>query len=99
MLRSNICDYNDAYILVRGDTTILGHNFTQTAFRNFASFCKFITKTDRTTIVDAEDLDLVMRMYNLLESKSNYSDTTGNLYFILKMKQLILILILLMVML
>ena len=33
------------------------------------------------TIDDAEDLDLVMSMYNLIEYSSNYSETTGSLWF------------------
>ena len=34
VLKSNLCDYNDAYILVRGDITIIGHQATQIAFKN-----------------------------------------------------------------
>ena len=37
--------------------------------------------SDETTIDDAEDFDLVMLMYNLLEYSSNRSDTTGSLWF------------------
>ena len=44
-------------------------------------FIKNITKIDGTTIDDAEDLDLAMLVYNLLEYNSNYSDTTGSLWF------------------
>ena len=40
-----------------------------------------ITKSDGTTIDDAEDLDLAMQMYNLLEYSSSYSDTTGSFWF------------------
>ena len=36
VLRSNLCDYNDAYILVRGNITITGHQATQVAFTNCA---------------------------------------------------------------
>ena len=62
VLKSNLCDYNDAYILVRGDITIIGHQVTQAEFKNCALFSKCITKIDGTTIDDAEDLDLVMSM-------------------------------------
>ena len=79
MLTSNFCDYNYAYILLRADITIIGHNVTQAAFRNFAPFIKYITKSDETSVDDAEDLDFVMPMRNLLENSSNYSDTTGSL--------------------
>ena len=71
-LKSNLCDYNDPYILVRRNITITGHYLaTQVAF----------TKIDGTTIDDAEDLDLVISMYNLLEYCSKYSETTGRLWF------------------
>ena len=76
VLKSNLCDYSGAYILVRGNIIIVGNNATQAAFKNYAPFIKCITKIDGTTINDAEDLDLVMSMYNLLEYISNYSDTT-----------------------
>ena len=65
---SVLCDYNDAYILVRGDTTINGHNqATQVAFRNCALFTKCIKKIDEKTIDDAEDLDLAMLMCSLIK--------------------------------
>ena len=89
VLKSNLCDYNDAYILVGGNSTIIGHQVTQVAFKNCAPFTKCIAKIDGTTIDDAEDLDLVIPMYNLIEHSSNYSEATESLWFILKMEQLI----------
>ena len=80
VLKSNR-DYNDAYILLRGNVTIIGHQVTQVAFKNCAPFTKCVTKITGTTIDDAEDLDLVMPMYNLIEYSSNYSETTGSLWF------------------
>ena len=41
----------------------------------------YITKLNRTIIVDAEDLDLVIPMYNFIEYSSNYSETTASLDF------------------
>ena len=38
-------------------------------------------KIDRITVDEAEDLDIVMPMYNLIEYSSNYSETTGSLWF------------------
>ena len=95
VLKSNLCDQNDAYILVRGGITIIGHQVTQVAFKKCAPFTKCITKIDETTIDDAENLNLVMLMCILIEYSSNYSETTGQegYGFILKMKQLILMLI------
>ena len=66
---------NDASILVRGAITILGRNtVTQVVFKSCAPFTKCI-KVDGTAIDYAEDLDLVMLIYNLLEYSSNYSNT------------------------
>ena len=63
LLKSNLGDYNVAYILISGDVTITGRNAeTQTAFKNCAPFDKCITKVDETTIDHAEDLDLVTSM-------------------------------------
>ena len=76
VLQFNLCDYRDAYILVRGNITTIGHQVTQEAFKNCARFPKCITKIDRTTIHDAEDFDLVMPVHNLIEYISNYSKTT-----------------------
>ena len=39
-LKSNLCDFNDAYILVRGNITIMGHQTTQVSFKNCAPFIK-----------------------------------------------------------
>ena len=78
---SNLCDYRDASILLKRDVTVESVHPTQAAFKNCAPFAKCITKIDETTIDDAEDLDLVMPMYNLLEYSSNYSDTACSLWF------------------
>ena len=78
ILKSNLCDYNNVYILVRGDITVVAAPATQVAFKNCASFTKCITKIDETTIDDAENLDLVMPIYNLIEYSSNYSETMGS---------------------
>ena len=80
ILQSNLCDYNDGYILVTGDITIVAALATRVAFKNCAPFTKCTTKIDGTTIDDAEDLDLVMPMYNLIEYSSNCSETTGSLW-------------------
>ena len=70
VLKPNRCDYNDAQILVRGDIAVVGSNLAnKVAFKTYALFTKYMTKIDGTTIDDAKDLDLVMPMYNLLQSK------------------------------
>ena len=81
-LKSNVCDSNDAYILVRGDITTTAHNISiQVAFENCTPFIKCITKIDGTTIDDVDDLNLVKPMYNVIEYNSNYSEITVSLWF------------------
>ena len=96
ILKSNLCHYSDAHILVRGDITVVGAPATQLAFKNCAPFTKCITKIDETTIDDVHNLDLVMPVHNLIEYSSNIRKQQNVYGFILKMKQLSLMLILLM---
>ena len=73
VLKSNLCDYHDAYIL-------LWCRITQLALKICAPFIKWITKVDGTGI-DAEELVMFMSKYSLLERSWNYSDTIGSLWF------------------
>ena len=61
------------------DIFIIGDNGTQVAFGNCAPFTKCTTNIDGTTIDDAEDLHMVILMYNCIGNSSNYSKMTGNL--------------------
>ena len=61
-LKSNLFDYNDAYILARGDITVIAAPQTQVPFKDCAPFTKCATKIDGTTKGDAENLDLVISM-------------------------------------
>ena len=82
VIKSNLCDYNDAYILVRSDITIIRCSIaTEVAFNNCAPFINCITLIDGAAIDDAENLDLVMPIYGLIECSSNYSDVTGSPWF------------------
>ena len=60
VLKSNLCDCKDAYILVRRDITVIATPQIQVAFKNCAPFTKFNSKIDGTTIDAAENLDLVI---------------------------------------
>ena len=79
--RFNLCDYNNACILVRGDITFRAAPETQIAFKTWTPFTKCITNIDGTAIDYAEDFDIVMPMYNLIEYMWNYSETTIRLWF------------------
>ena len=65
VLRYNLCDYNDACILAKGDVTTAVAPATQVSFKNCALPTNSITKNDGTIKDDAENLDFVMAMYNL----------------------------------
>ena len=77
MLRSDLCDFSDAYIVVKGDITLEGDNDANKrnknlAFKNNAPFINCISKINGVKIDNAEDLDFVMPMYNLLGYSKNY---------------------------
>ena len=79
-----MCDSSDAYIVVKGKITVTNPNNDaydkELAFKNDASFTSCILKVNNTLIDNAEDLDIVMPMYNLLEYSKNYRKTTGSLW-------------------
>ena len=90
MLRSSLCDYSDAYILVKGTITVTGNHprdrqNTPLILKNNAQFVSCITRINGELIEDADDLDIVMPMYNLLEYSKNYRKTKGSLYNIIEM--------------
>ena len=92
MLRSNLCDYSDAYILVKGTIKVTAPGANNNAnnirdkrnrpviLKNNAPFVSGITKINSELTEDADDLDIVMPMYNLLEYSKNYRKTIGSLY-------------------
>ena len=92
MLRSNLCNYSDAYILVKGTITVTAPGVNNGAnnirdkknrpliLKNNAPFVSCITRINGELIEDADDLDIVTSMYNLLEYSKNYRKTIGSLY-------------------
>ena len=92
MLRSNLCGYSDAYILVKGTITVTASGANNGAnnirdkrnrpliLKNNAPFVSCITIINGELIEDADDLDIVMCMYNLLEYSKNYRKAIGSLY-------------------
>ena len=81
VIKSNLCDYSDAYILVTGDITATdGDANTKVAFKNCAPFTKCVTHVNNEHVDNADNLDNVMLMYNLIEYSDNYSDTSRSLW-------------------
>ena len=90
MLKSSLCDYNDAYILVKGTITITGAGADAAArqaderdkgvaFKNCAPFINCISEINNTQADNAKDIDIIMLIYNLIEYSDNYAKTTGSL--------------------
>ena len=85
MLRSSLCDYSDAYILVKGNITVnntaaANNTNKKVIFKNCAPFTNCISKINNTQIDNAEYIDIVMPMYNLIQYSDNYSKTSGSLW-------------------
>ena len=87
-LWSSLCDYADAYILVKGNITVnntaaegaaANNTNKKVIFKNCAPFTNCISKINNTQIDNAEYIDIVMPMYNLIEYSDNYSKTSGSL--------------------
>ena len=81
VVKSYLCDYADAYILVTGNNTVIGGDAnTNAAFKNCHPFTKGKIHPNDTNVDKSGILDLTMNMYNLIEYSDNYSDCTASLY-------------------
>ena len=85
ILRSDLCDFSDAYIVVKGSVTVTdnGEITKIVAFKNSTPFINCISKFNGEQIDNAEDLNVVMPMYNLLEYSKNYRKTNQVILFLL----------------
>ena len=88
ILRSSLCDYSDAYILVKGNITVnnnavagaVANNIDKKViFKNCAPFTNCISKINNLDIDNAKYIDIIMPKYNLIEYSDNYSKTSGSL--------------------
>ena len=88
MLGSSLCDYSDVYIPVKGTITVVNIGTSETPnndnkkviFKNCVLFTSCISRINNTHIDDAQYIDIVMQMYNLIEYGDNYSKTSGILW-------------------
>ena len=80
MLKSSLCDYSDAYILVEGTISAnitaaadaaLNNDDEKVMFKNCAPFTNCISEINNTQVDNAKDIDIVMPMYNLIEYSDN----------------------------
>ena len=91
MLKSSLCDYSDAYILVKGTITVVGvgaaagprqsgRNDKQVIIKNCIPFTDCISEISNTQLDNAKDLVVVMPMYDLIEYSDSHSKTSGSLH-------------------
>ena len=89
MLRSSLCDYSDAYIVVKGTITIApvppsaaepSNNDKEVVFKNCAPFNDSTSEINNTQIDNDKQIGVVMPMYNLIEYSGNYSKISGSLW-------------------
>ena len=78
-MKPNLCDYPDAYILVTGDIAVVNaNNNTKVCFKNCSPFTRCVIHLNDEHIKTAENLDLIMNMYNLIEYSDNYVQSLGS---------------------
>ena len=89
MLKPSLCDYSDAYILVKGTISVnntaaqgaaVDNANKKVIFKNCAPFTNCINDINNLQIDNAENIGIVMPLYNLIEYSDNYAKTTGSLW-------------------
>ena len=80
VLKPNLRDYAEAYILVDGTIRAAAADNTRLALKNCAPFTKCNLEINDEHVDTAENLDIVMPMYNLIEYSDNYQDSSATLY-------------------
>ena len=89
MLKSSLCDYSDANILVKGTITIVpvpppaanpNNNDKEVVFKNCPPFTDCMSEINNTQIDNAKYIDVIMLKYNLIKYSDNYSKTSGRLW-------------------
>ena len=81
VIKPDLCDYSNAYIFVTGDIKIADIAAdTNDAFNNCAPFTRSTTHINDEHIETAENRNIIMPMYNLIEYSDNYSVSAGSLW-------------------
>ena len=81
VLKPNLCDYAEAYILIDGTIRVAAADAnTRLALKNCAPFIKCNLEINDEHVDTAENLDITMPMYNLIEYSDNYQDSSATLY-------------------
>ena len=89
MLKYSLCDYDDVYILIKGTITVnntaaadadANNTNKKVILKNSAPFSNIISEINNTQVDNANDIDIVMPMHNLIEYSDNCSKTSGSLW-------------------
>ena len=89
MIRSNLCDYSDSYILVKGTITVpntaaasavVNNTNKEIIFKNCAPITDCIAKINNMQVDGAQKIDVVMHMYNFIKYSDAYLKTSGSLW-------------------
>ena len=78
-IKSSLCDYSDAFILVTGNITVNAANDIDVALKRSAPFSACKTVINDVFVDEANHIYIAMPMYNLIKYSDNYSDTSGSL--------------------
>ena len=79
-IKSSLCDYSDAFILVTGNIIVTANNNTDVAFKNCAPFSTCKSVINDVFFDKADHIYIAMPMQNLIGCSDNYSDTSGSLW-------------------
>ena len=79
-IKSSLCDYSDAFILVTGNIAVTAGNDTDVEFKNYLPFSIYTTKINDIFVNETNHIYIAMPKYNLIEYRDNYSDTSGTLW-------------------
>ena len=87
LIKSNLCDYSDAYIHVKLSITVpiteaddapTNNTNKKVVFKNYAPFTNCVSEINNTQVDDVQDIDTVMPMHNSIEYSDVYSKTSGS---------------------
>ena len=81
VIKPNLCNYSDAYILVTGNIKVADVPAnTNVAFKNCSPFTRCVTHVSDEHVETGENADIIMSIHNLIEYSDNYADSSGSLY-------------------